>query len=986
MKTLGKLYSAFSLGFLHGNKQNLIAILLTAPISIPLFVFLWLATNVFKVASKKTLPKLMSGLLICTLLVGIGIVAVGQLNFARADSTFGYSTVGSNTMSYGFMFQGQIYNLPINAYVSSISVYADVSGGICNLGVAIYNGSDFVAGALGVNAVTGGAKWDTVSFPSPVYCTAGNYYLVFLGGNSSNQMINYYNSGGMEYFGGISSYSDDFHGSFPSTISWSSDNAYQYSIYATYSATVPTPTPSATPTPTSTPTPTPTPTPSASPTPTPTPTPLVAGETDNTQSLTGYSTGEGSSSTQWYGFSDNGISSGVLDTGGIPAGSNITSASIELAAQSGLGTVQFQFAQEYFNTSGIYLQWLANSTTTATITTTPTLIILNFPSNTQFDAANYYSVYPILTFTSTASGTNVSYGSHGANAQFSYFGFWNWSTTNTLKSPVYGVDVDRDFIQSITYTLPDSPAPSPTPYPTPTPAPMPTNTVGVTLNQSAVWMYDNHGYGPENGDFSSNGMTTSINTLAAHGIKQVFLEPVGASAGAYTGYGDSWNVNGTLDITYSETSQTWHTYVSLAHAQGIQVLVWTQNWQMLNVNPNGYSGTNWSSLKTFFDSVLSYTGADGFSDDVEQAYNVQNGTELQFVYYNNNMTAYMHSEGKLWEPAITFYDNADGTLPAGTTLYSELKVDQIVIMFYGPGSMFGQDPAFFTDLFTPTPASPMMIGIDCAGTASNQYIAFANYINAYQPTPMLDGYALWHYNLANNAPAWATLDEFNTNFLISSSPSNSYTASLTVTNPTNITYTTSTIPIQLSSSGNDTNKVISWNVKFSNSTWLYGSNQTYSTTTSATINQNVTNALFAAKVLGDNGANDSKQVYFSVGIYTPDPTPTPSPTPTPTASPTPTPTATPTPTPTPTASPSPTPTPTLTPTPTPTPFGTPTPSPTPNPNAPNVYNVPVVIVIVTGGTVTVIAYFYRKAVKTRTQTAFVELPVFFFLGFNSGFD
>jgi len=64
---------------------------------------------------------------------------------------------------------------------------------------------------------------------------------------------------------------------------------------------------------------------------------------------------------------------------------------------------------------------------------------------------------------------------------------------------------------------------------------------------------------------------------------------------------------------------------------------------------------------------------------------------------------------------------------------------------------------------------------------------------------------------------------------------------------------------------------------------------------------------------------------------TPSPTPTPAPTPTPTPAPTPTPTPTPTPAPTPTPTPTPAPTPTPTPTPTVTPTPTPTVTPTPTP-------------------------------------------------------
>jgi hypothetical protein len=91
---------------------------------------------------------------------------------------------------------------------------------------------------------------------------------------------------------------------------------------------------------------------------------------------------------------------------------------------------------------------------------------------------------------------------------------------------------------------------------------------------------------------------------------------------------------------------------------------------------------------------------------------------------------------------------------------------------------------------------------------------------------------------------------------------NVYTLSLTV-NPQN---TTSSISVSLSSSGNDTNPVITWNAKFTNGTCLYGSNQTYSGTTSMAINDNATDVLFFAHVGGDNSTQDYKEVTFSVTI------------------------------------------------------------------------------------------------------------------------
>jgi hypothetical protein len=96
-----------------------------------------------------------------------------------------------------------------------------------------------------------------------------------------------------------------------------------------------------------------------------------------------------------------------------------------------------------------------------------------------------------------------------------------------------------------------------------------------------------------------------------------------------------------------------------------------------------------------------------------------------------------------------------------------------------------------------------------------------------------------------------------------------YTLTLTVTNPKAQTYTSSSIPVSLSASGNDTNPAYSWNVKFTNGTWLYGTNKT-STSYTITLNGNITNANFCCKVLGTNRASDYKEVTFSVQTRAPD--------------------------------------------------------------------------------------------------------------------
>jgi hypothetical protein len=96
-----------------------------------------------------------------------------------------------------------------------------------------------------------------------------------------------------------------------------------------------------------------------------------------------------------------------------------------------------------------------------------------------------------------------------------------------------------------------------------------------------------------------------------------------------------------------------------------------------------------------------------------------------------------------------------------------------------------------------------------------------------------------------------------------------YTLSNEIVNPTNTTYNSVSVPVQLTVSGNDTNIVTTFNTKFSDGTWLYGTNQTYTTATTMTIPTNETNVLFCALSEGDH-EKAYTEVYFSVNI-TPQP-------------------------------------------------------------------------------------------------------------------
>ncbi|MFA5365381.1 MAG: hypothetical protein WC325_09410 [Candidatus Bathyarchaeia archaeon] len=103
-----------------------------------------------------------------------------------------------------------------------------------------------------------------------------------------------------------------------------------------------------------------------------------------------------------------------------------------------------------------------------------------------------------------------------------------------------------------------------------------------------------------------------------------------------------------------------------------------------------------------------------------------------------------------------------------------------------------------------------------------------------------------------------------------------FVTDVSIINPENITYTTSSIPINVTTTTNGTNPVTTWNIQFSNDTWLYEANQTYTVATTATINENLT-ATFHAWANNTEGSTDNASVVFTVYIQS-EPTPTPTPT------------------------------------------------------------------------------------------------------------
>jgi len=100
------------------------------------------------------------------------------------------------------------------------------------------------------------------------------------------------------------------------------------------------------------------------------------------------------------------------------------------------------------------------------------------------------------------------------------------------------------------------------------------------------------------------------------------------------------------------------------------------------------------------------------------------------------------------------------------------------------------------------------------------------------------------------------------------------TVTVTVTSPTNTTYTVPTVSVQLSASGG-TISVIWWNCK-NGSSWIYGSNITYTAPTSMTGFVNGTSYTFYAWANNTLGEWDEGTVMFTVLISATPPPPPPS--------------------------------------------------------------------------------------------------------------
>jgi hypothetical protein len=288
-----------------------------------------------------------------------------------------------------------------------------------------------------------------------------------------------------------------------------------------------------------------------------------------------------------------------------------------------------------------------------------------------------------------------------------------------------------------------------------------TTTSPENFTSNAVWIED-HPTWLGIYVLTPSTMADTVNTLAQNHIKYVFL---GICSNDY------WNNEGTLDIGFKETNATYTKFVSMCHAQGIDVLVWLENNQDLNFTP-----ANWNNLLRAYNNIMAAGNFDGINSDIEQGFVTQNGTYQNYVDFNNNMTVFMHAEQKLWMPDIV--------LDWQRIYNSRLHVDAIVSMFYSNVSAFENANAieFWQSEWNPTPASPIILGIFCSNNNANpdawQFTQFANYVNSYPPANLV-GISLWLYETVTTRGSWIAFENLK-NVISTPTPDPLPTQSITI--------------------------------------------------------------------------------------------------------------------------------------------------------------------------------------------------------------
>jgi len=155
-----------------------------------------------------------------------------------AGSTFGKTTVGTiadfNPVP---TLQTQRFQLTENAAVSKLTIYVSGQSSPCNIIGVIYADNaeaptTLIAQTPPTN-VAGTTGWHDLIFSSPIPLTAGYYHLGWLSGTSTT-LTTYYDTSGTHTWNTALQSSKPFYPTPPNPFAVEKQNAYTFSIYATY--------------------------------------------------------------------------------------------------------------------------------------------------------------------------------------------------------------------------------------------------------------------------------------------------------------------------------------------------------------------------------------------------------------------------------------------------------------------------------------------------------------------------------------------------------------------------------------------------------------------------------------------------------------------------------------------------------------------------------------------------------------------------------
>ena len=301
---------------------------------------------------------------------------------------------------------------------------------------------------------------------------------------------------------------------------------------------------------------------------------------------------------------------------------------------------------------------------------------------------------------------------------------------------------------------------------------------------TGAWMLVQDGYSANYPSYDLWGslgsvqtMTNSINTMTSNGIDGVVL------------FVGNWNpAKNSVDF-YIRSSATYQTYVNLCHDAGIKhVVVWVED-------DKDYGeptlATSQGTYNNAFLAITNYCHADGFFLDFENLlgtlqpdgsrnFNWNDPLTVQFVNFNNQVTSFLHTNGKLSTVAMGFDNNQN--------VYAHVQSDFIFAMFYAEAGSTLEDvqaPYYWQEMFQcwsgvfPASASPIVPTIDCrynplgAGSgANNKYLVswqlnqVTNYLTLYSHR-QLGGVAIWIMEYMSYDPnSWSALRTF----LVGTSP------------------------------------------------------------------------------------------------------------------------------------------------------------------------------------------------------------------------